>query len=64
VKPVPPNILFIILDDVGIDALASFNPALPTAALTPNINAVIAADVEIYRVLHYAGVFAQQSGLL
>ncbi len=40
-----PNILFIILDDVGKDQLASFNPAAGTAALTPNLNAIAAAGV-------------------
>jgi arylsulfatase A-like enzyme len=39
----PLNILFIILDDVGKDQLALFNPAAPTAQLTPNINAIAAA---------------------
>lgn len=42
----PANILFIILDDVGADQLASFNPASSTAALTPNLNAVAAAGVK------------------
>ncbi len=37
-----PNILFIILDDVGKDQLASFNPAAPSAALTPVLNAIAA----------------------
>lgn len=46
VQTPPPNILFIIMDDVGKDVLASFNPAAPTAALTPNINAIIAAGVK------------------
>ena len=42
----PPNILFIILDDVGRDQLASFNPAAATAALTPTLNAIAAAGVK------------------
>ena len=41
-----PNILFIILDDVGKDQLAAFNPAAPTAALTPVLNAIVAAGVK------------------
>lgn len=42
----PPNILFIILDDVGIDQLATFNPAAaPTAGLTPTLDAIAAAGV-------------------
>ena len=32
----PPNILFIIMDDVGIDQLKSFNPLAPQA--TPILN--------------------------
>jgi Sulfatase len=74
VKPVPPNILFIILDDVGIDVLASFNPASPTAALTPNINAVIAAGVKFTkfytmpecspsRAAFFTGRFAFRTGV-
>jgi arylsulfatase A-like enzyme len=42
----PPNILFIILDDVGIDQLAAFNPAAPTAARTPNLDAIVKAGVK------------------
>ncbi len=42
----PPNILFIILDDVGIDQLGIFNPAAPNPPSTPNINAVAAAGVK------------------
>jgi arylsulfatase A-like enzyme len=42
----PPNILFIILDDVGADQLTAFNPAAATAALTPNLNAIVAAGVK------------------
>lgn len=40
------NILFIILDDVGKDQLSAFNPNALTAALTPNLNAIIAAGVK------------------
>jgi hypothetical protein len=43
---VPPNILFIILDDVGNDQLAAFNPASGTAGLTPNIDTVVAGGVK------------------
>jgi arylsulfatase A-like enzyme len=42
----PPNILFLILDDVGIDQLAAFNPAAPSAPQTPNMNAIIGAGVK------------------
>ena len=41
-----PNILFVILDDVGKDQLASFNPAASTEALTPNLNAIAAAGLK------------------
>ncbi len=36
-----PNILFIILDDVGKDLLTTFNPAATTSALTPVLNALV-----------------------
>src|ERR1043166_3850007 len=42
----PPNILFIILDDVGIDQLTSFNPNSVDSPSTPNINAIAAAGVK------------------
>src|SRR5262249_19552871 len=42
----PPNILFIILDDVGIDQLTSFNPNSLDPPSTPNINAIAAAGVK------------------
>jgi arylsulfatase A-like enzyme len=42
----PPNILFIILDDVGVDQLTAFNPAAPTAARTPNLDALVSAGVK------------------
>ncbi len=69
-----PNILFIILDDVGKDVLASFNPAAPTAALTPNINALIAAGVKFTnfytmpecspsRAAFFTGRFAFRTGV-
>lgn len=41
-----PNILFIIMDDLGVDQLSAFNPAAGTAALTPNLNAIAAAGVK------------------
>lgn len=41
----PPNILFLILDDVGIDQLAIFNPAAPATVATPNIDAIAQAGV-------------------
>ena len=36
----PPNILFIILDDVGIDQMQSFGYGGATPPQTPNINAI------------------------
>jgi hypothetical protein len=74
VRSAPPNILFIILDDVGKDVLASFNPSAPTAALTPNINAVIAAGVKFTnfytmpecspsRAAFFTGRFAFRTGV-
>jgi hypothetical protein len=73
-KAAPPNILFIVLDDVGIDVLTAFNPDSPTAALTPNINAVIAAGVKFTkfytmpecspsRAAFFTGRFAFRTGV-
>ncbi len=45
-----PNILFLVMDDVGIDQLAAFNPAAGTSALTPNINAVANAGVKFTKL--------------
>ena len=36
----PPNILFIIMDDVGIDQLRSFGYGGPDAPRTPNLDAI------------------------
>jgi hypothetical protein len=44
-EQVPPNILFFILDDVGIDQMQSFGYGGATPPETPNINAI--ADVVI-----------------
>ncbi len=44
--PGPPNILFIILDDVGIDQLEIFNSNADDAPQTPNIDAIAAAGVK------------------
>ncbi len=41
-----PNILFIILDDVGIDQLQIFNPSAPNPIPTPNIDAVAARGIK------------------
>jgi arylsulfatase A-like enzyme len=46
----PPNILFIILDDLGKDQLRIFNPLDPTAPRTPNIDAIAAAGVKFTNV--------------
>ena len=40
-----PNILFVIMDDVGIDQMAAFGYGGATAPPMPNINAVAAAGV-------------------
>ncbi|HUF62907.1 MAG TPA: sulfatase-like hydrolase/transferase [Verrucomicrobiales bacterium] len=45
----PPNILFIILDDVGVDQLRIFNPHAVQAAETPNMDAVAAAGLQFNR---------------
>jgi arylsulfatase A-like enzyme len=42
----PPNILFIILDDVGIDQLPAFNPAAPVSPKTPNLDTIVAGGVK------------------
>jgi hypothetical protein len=50
-KPTPPpNILFIILDDVGRDQLRIFNPLAATAPQTPNIDTVAAAGLKFTNV--------------
>lgn len=41
----PPNILFVIMDDVGIDQMASFGYGGATAPPMPNMDAVAAAGV-------------------
>jgi arylsulfatase A-like enzyme len=51
-KTKPPNILFVILDDVGIDQLTIFNPNSPTPAQTPTLDAIAAAGVKFTQ--HYA----------
>lgn len=42
----PPNILFVIMDDVGIDQMTSFGYGGVTAPPVPNIDAVAAAGVK------------------
>ncbi|MBX3732462.1 MAG: sulfatase-like hydrolase/transferase [Verrucomicrobiae bacterium] len=44
-----PNILFIMLDDVGIDQLRSFNPLAPNPPSTPNLDTIAAAGVKFTR---------------
>ncbi len=39
-KPVPPNILFIIMDDVGIDQLSAFGYGGTTPPALPNVNTI------------------------
>lgn len=41
----PPNILFVIMDDVGVDQMASFGYGGPVPPAMPNIDAVAAAGV-------------------
>ncbi|WP_338615974.1 sulfatase-like hydrolase/transferase [Pigmentiphaga sp. CHJ604] len=41
----PPNILFVVMDDVGIDQMSAFGYGGATAPSMPNINAVAAAGV-------------------
>lgn len=41
-----PNILFIILDDVGIDQLATFNPLAPNPPATPNLDTLAGAGLK------------------
>ena len=55
----PPNILFIILDDVGRDQLKIFNPDADHPAPTPNIDAIAAAGVKFTNVMAIAGVLAE-----
>ena len=45
-----PNILFIIMDDVGIDQMQIFGYGGGTAPLTPNINAIAQAGVRFRNV--------------
>ncbi len=40
-----PNILFIIMDDTGIDQLRAFNPDAPTAAPTPVLDTLVKGGV-------------------
>src|ERR1700758_2697024 len=49
-KPSPPNILFIIMDDVGIDQMQIFGYGGGTPPLTPNIDAVARAGVRFRNV--------------
>ena len=49
-KPAPPNILFIIMDDVGIDQMQIFGYGGVTPPLTPNINAIARAGVRFRNV--------------
>ncbi len=45
-----PNILFIIMDDVGIDQLRTFGYGGLTPASTPNLDAVVHAGVSFRNV--------------
>ena len=49
-KPHPPNILFIIMDDVGIDQLPIFGYGGVDPAATPNIDAIAHAGVRFRNV--------------
>lgn len=43
--PQPPNILFVVLDDLGVDQLSVFGYGGATPAQTPNLNAIAHAGV-------------------
>ena len=45
----PPNILFIILDDVGIDQLGEFNPLASKPPATPNLDTLASAGLKFNR---------------
>ena len=47
--PKPPNILFIMMDDVGIDQLQMFNPLAPTAVHAPVLEQIAAQGVKFDR---------------
>jgi Sulfatase len=49
-KPTRPNILFIIMDDVGIDQMLIFGYGGATPPLTPNINTIARAGVRFRNV--------------
>lgn len=48
--PKKPNILFVILDDVGIDQLATFGNGGPTPPATPNIDLIAKKGVKFTNV--------------
>ena len=45
-KPKTPNILFIMMDDVGIDQLHVFNPLAPIHPVTPVLDQIAAKGVK------------------
>lgn len=50
VKKDPPNILFIIMDDVGIDQMTAFGNGGPDPAIVPNINKIANSGVRFSNV--------------
>ncbi|HKN88000.1 MAG TPA: sulfatase-like hydrolase/transferase [Nitrospiraceae bacterium] len=58
----PPNILFIIMDDVGIDQMKLFGYGGVTPPKTPNIDAIARAGVR-FRNVWDAGMLTEPCGL-
>jgi len=69
-----PNIIFIILDDVGIDLLATFNPQNPLPPATPNIDFIAQRGVKFTnmwampecspsRATNFTGRYAVRTGV-
>ena len=59
-----PNILFIIMDDVGIDQLTAFGYGGIDPPKTPNIDAICACWRALPECMGHAGVLSQSSGVL
>ena len=63
-KPTRPNILFIIMDDVGIDQMQIFGYGGATPPLTPNIKCDRAGRCALPQCLGHARVFSQSRDFL
>ncbi|WP_045224394.1 sulfatase-like hydrolase/transferase [Methyloterricola oryzae] len=74
-KPVPPNILFIIMDDVGIDQLSAFGYGGTTPPAMPNVNTIANKSVRFRnnwsmpacspsRAVFFEGRFPMRSNVL